>query len=780
MSITPASLFAGGNRHTAAADWVSTTLAFGSGSNIALWNPQDPATHGLHALLRGHTDTVNAVRFCRGLDGQLHLLSGSADCTVRIWQPSRTTYTELAVLSEHAASINTLAVLGDDGVFATGSADGTIKVWRLSKDGASLLQSITLKPRFLPLDIGLSRLGHDQIVMAVAGTTPSLQIYIGAEGQLALGATLTGHEGWVRSLDFVHESAEGDGDVLLASASQDKYIRLWRFHRGTELPALKKHDDELGAASTLSNKAYYLGHGADRHSITFEALLIGHEDWIYTARWHTGPSGPRLLTASADASLSIWARDAESELWESTVRLGEISATKGATSATGSTGGFWNGLWAPDGNEVVSLGRTGAWRKWALDNTGIWKQAVGVSGHVKDVKAIAWSGDGAYLLSTGSDQTTRLWAPWQRVDQTSWHEMTRPQIHGYDLNCIDTLGARQFVSGADEKLLRVFNQPKAVAKLLAAVSGIVDTEADDLPDAANVPVLGLSNKAVTEAADGEEETTDSPDAQQAKVPAIETDHPPYEDQLARHTLWPEHEKLYGHGYEISAVASSHDGSVVATACRASSLDHAVIRLYETRDWREIKPSLEAHGLTITRLAFSPDDNFLLSVGRDRQLAVFRRGQTDRHAYSRLQAEPKAHSRMILDCAWAPTAAGYYFATAGRDKSVKIWQLQHERQGFQCMASIPQLAAVTAVAFEPVINAGTVRLAVGLEDGQIGIWSCNVATGQAESSIDVEGSLQPSGVINKLAWRPIRDGPPRPLLAACSDDCSVRIYDIPGV
>src|SRR5712664_2673724 len=96
---------------------------------------------------------------------------------------------------------------------------------------------------------------------------------------------------------------------------------------------------------------------------------------------------------------------------------------------------------------------------------------------------------------------------------------------------------------------------------------------------------------------------------------------------AIYALWPEHEKLYGHGYEISAVAANHDRSLVATACKASSIDHAVVRLYDATDWHEIKPSLTAHSLTIASRCFSADDRYLLSVGRDRQWAVFQRSET---------------------------------------------------------------------------------------------------------------------------------------------------------
>jgi len=655
-----------------------------------------------------------------------------------------------------------------------------------------------LTPKFFPLALAVSCLSDGQVVLAAAGTTASIRIFIQKGDLFVPGATLTGHEGWIRSLDFVRESSAADSDYLLTSASQDKYIRLWRLHKGSELPvsASAANDPALGAlGKSLSNKAHYIGEEGSKHSVTFEALLIGHEDWIYTARWHVGTganASPRLLTASADNSLAIWERDLDSGYWACTTRLGEISAQKGSTTATGSTGGFWVGLWSTDGNMVASLSRTGSWRVWGYkSDEDRWLQQVGITGHVREVKDVAWSKDGNYLLSTGSDQTTRLYAEWKRDGTQTWHEMARPQIHGYDLNCLDSIHETQFISGADEKLLRVFNEPKAVANLLSKLSGISDTSPADLPEAANMPVLGLSNKAVSasveedDVVDSGAGATEDGDTVNPVVhkSALNLDHPPFEDHLARHTLWPEHEKLYGHGYEISAVAASHDGSLVATACRASSIDHAVIRLYDTKEWREIKPALTAHSLTVTSLAFSPDDKYLLSTGRDRQWALFSREEENRTIYKPLTSNPKGHSRMILNCSWAPHSAGPVFATAGRDKSVKVWHVE-ARGNVECKVTLPTSTSATAVAFMLDYKSDRLVLAHGTEDGVITIVALNREDWTVVQSEQIDKAEQPSAAINALRWRPEQGGKEHRLaqLAVASEDHSMRLFafdSLPG-
>jgi elongator complex protein 2 len=383
--------------------------------------------------------------------------------------------------------------------------------------------------------------------------------------------------------------------------------------------------------------------------------------------------------------------------------------------------------------------------------------------------------------------------------------MARPQIHGYDLNCIDSLGTSQFVSGADEKLLRVFNEPKAVAQLLEKLCGFGGDHVQLMPDAANIPVLGLSNKAIEAVADDAEVPATHHNDRDAIDPAsvvhkstLALDYPPLEDHLSRHTLWPETEKLYGHGYEISCLAASHDGSIIATACKASSIDHAVIRLFETKDWHEIKPPLTAHSLTVTRLRFSADDKYLLSVGRDRQWAIFQRSEEIGHDFILLEANPKGHTRMILDAAWAPTKTPI-FATAGREKQVKIWAKEDDA-GFKVVATIPEEHPVTAIDFLNIADEELrTFLAVGTEAGVFKVYCFAVKSAYSITPVALNHKMYipfftfeyriltvtsiypcPSKAITQLAWKPSRSEAGEKVemeLAIASEDSSLRIYDL---
>lgn len=133
-----------------------------------------------------------------------------------------------------------------------------------------------------------------------------------------------------------------------------------------------------------------------------------------------------------------------------------------------------------------------------------------------------------------------------------------------------------------------------------------------------------------------------------------------------------------------AVASSK--RFLATACKATSAEHAVVRVYDTTNWRPFGQPLAGHNLTVTRIAFSPDDCYILSVSRDRTWRLFKLQEDDGKrlyllvhnitliaalgGYTPIAAD-KSHDRIIWDCAWA--IEGDVFATASRDKSVRTAQ-----------------------------------------------------------------------------------------------------------
>ena len=90
-----------------------------------------------------------------------------------------------------------------------------------------------------------------------------------------------------------------------------------------------------------------------------------------------------------------------------------------------------------------------------------------------------------------------------------------------------------------------------------------------------------------------------------------------------------------------------------------------------------------HGLTVTQMAFSPNDEWFLSVSRDRTWSLFqkKRGSDDQDVeYEKVAFTDKknaVHSRLIWSCAWTQDAK--YFGTSSRDKKVALWMQGSEQE-----------------------------------------------------------------------------------------------------
>ena len=70
------------------------------------------------------------------------------------------------------------------------------------------------------------------------------------------------------------------------------------------------------------------------------------------------------------------------------------------------------------------------------------------------------------------------------------------------------------------------------------------------------------------------------------------------------------------------VDAAHHSPLIATACKSTTPEHAIIRLFETETWKPVGIPLVGHALTITSVRFSSDDRWILSASRDRTWRLF--------------------------------------------------------------------------------------------------------------------------------------------------------------
>jgi elongator complex protein 2 len=131
------------------------------------------------------------------------------------------------------------------------------------------------------------------------------------------------------------------------------------------------------------------------YSILLDAVLMAHDDWVYSVQWRSEGDleSTRLISASADRSAILWKPEATAGAWATAGRLGEMGGNTGG-------GGFLGALFGPDGN-VLAHGLKGSFHLWCNDNH--WTPRVIHSGHFASVQDVAWEPHGTFLLSTRYD-----------------------------------------------------------------------------------------------------------------------------------------------------------------------------------------------------------------------------------------------------------------------------------------------------------------------------------------------------------------------------------------
>ncbi|KAK4789130.1 hypothetical protein SAY86_020449 [Trapa natans] len=657
--------------------------------------------------------------------------------------------------------------------------------------------------------ISLSELpgSSGKIVVAMGGLDNKIHLYCGDRtGKFIHACEIKGHADWIRSLDFSLPVCIDDesSSLLLVSSAQDRAIRIWKI----ALRDMASNNERASSIDEINLESYIKGPvliaGSYSYQISLESLLIGHEDWVYSVEWQppTFSSTERasffqplsLLSASMDKTMMIWKPEKTTGIWMNVVTVGELSHC---------ALGFYGGHWSPNGDSILAHGYGGSFHHWKNVGTDMdnWKPQRVPSGHFAMVTDIAWARSGEYILSVSHDQTTRVFAPWEQdASLPNWHEIARPQVHGHDISCVTIIkgkGNHRFVSGAEEKVSRVFEAPLSFLKTLNhATSKVYGFPEDGQTDmqilGANMSALGLSQKPIyvqaTHAHEVPERTgTDGLDSFETipdAVPVVLTE-PPIEDQLAWHTLWPESHKLYGHGNELYSICCDHEGKLLASSCKAQSAMVAEIWLWQVGSWKAVG-RLHSHSLTVTQMEFSHDNKMLLAVSRDRQFSVFLINRTESGEVTHLLlSRQEAHKRIIWTCSWNPF--GHEFATGSRDKTVKIWAVKGD-SSVKHISTLPQFSSsVTAlswVGLDRGQNSGL--LAVGMENGHIALWGLRVGRTKGAEAPVISLSLAAQldhlmchvSTVNRLTWRSSEEEDSRTLqLASCGADQCVRVFEI---
>lgn len=786
--------------------------------------------------IKGHNGRINAIDKVIN-DDIIEIISVGEDKIVYVHQCNKNNLLKWdlkAKLSGFQTSIITVSclnILNVGIVIAASDAIGHINIWHRNhyNDSFNLIDEIKTAPIQMPHSLKLTSLpkpdGNCHHIIALLLGCVDAKIHmnistviekVGDTSSLvskfqSIGS-LYGHEEWITCLAAKNVD---DDTVLIASGSQDSKVRIWRisreFKNSDSIPSttavevskvgdIDVEDDandgdnidaEEGAVQLVqeenSSEARIVFESLNSvYSIFFDALLLGHEDWVTSVGWlpnlhatEKNKNSFSLFSCSMDRNMIIWKENNPNGVWEPRTRIGDVGGMLGG-SVGANLLGFTGGCIPDNGKGVLGVGYGGSLHLWLRKDDNQWFPQPFITGHFGQVNDISWSSTGSYLISVSSDQTCRLFAETKNIKK-GWKEVSRPQIHGYDLNSVvlSLAPSYQIFSGGDEKIIRVFDAPLIVIDGLEKLCDIKpysqsSESMQDRVQRAYIPELGLSNKSadlMSQQEQLEQETRN--------VAGLDWSQPPLEGQLADHTIWPETKKLFAHNYDIVAMALSNNGKVLASSCKARNSQSAGINTWDTGNMLSIQ-NLMIHESTVVCLKFSQNDKFLASSGKDRALCIFKLDEETTNIYELCIALGNAHKRIVWDLCWAGDSS--FLVTASRDGFCKVWTISIDpntnKDTINCISSFSPLdgVAMTAIDILPKqILDDKWLVVIGSETGEILLY--NIGLNNNEFIKRVEDYYSHGSTVKRLRFRPINDDKNKYWFASCSEDYSVRIFNI---
>jgi serine/threonine protein kinase len=224
-------------------------------------------------------------------------------------------------------------------------------------------------------------------------------------------AILTGHQKSVETIAF-HPHHSG----LLYSGDRNGIIKLWRVIDGEELNSIDTRQSKINALAISTDAKLLISAGSDKTieiwylnltnecSIDYLVTLKHHRLSVNSIAFNPIDSDIKFASVSSDRYVMLWGLESKTPL---SILTAHTQAVK--TLA-----------FSPDGKLLATAGDDGLIQIWDIDNRQLTQT---LSAHSWTISGLSFSIDGNILISASWDGNLKLWqvSTWQEIESISTH-----------------------------------------------------------------------------------------------------------------------------------------------------------------------------------------------------------------------------------------------------------------------------------------------------------------------------------------------------------------------